>query len=266
MMGNSLVELVDVTVMHGQNIIFDKLSLTIKKHSITAILGPSGVGKTTLLKIITKQITPSSGRVLIDGCDLSTLNTEKLLSIRRKMGLLFQSSALFTDLNVFENVAFPLRENTNLSESLIRNLVLMKLQAVGLRGVAEFFPSQLSGGMARRIAFARAAIMDPYLMMYDEPFTGQDPISLGVLVNLIKHQNKIFGTTTILVSHDVQITCNLADDVYFLSEGKIIASGSASIMLENVDPSVKQFMHGESDGKVPFHYPAQEYIEELIND
>lgn len=265
-MNTNLIELSDVTVMHGQNVIFDRLSLSIKKHSITAILGPSGVGKTSLLKIITKQIVPISGTVLIDGCDLSTLSIEKLLTIRRKMGLLFQNSALFTDLTVFENVAFPLRENTNLSESLIKNLVLMKLQAVGLRGASGFFPSQLSGGMARRVAFARASILDPDLMMYDEPFTGQDPISLGVLANLIKHQNQVFGTTTVLVSHDVNITCKLADEVYFISEGKILASGLASIMLDSKDPAVKQFMHGESDGKVPFHFPAREYLEELTND
>jgi phospholipid/cholesterol/gamma-HCH transport system ATP-binding protein len=245
--------------------IFNNIDMNVERGKITAIMGPSGSGKTTLLRLIGAQLTPDSGTIHVNGQDIHQLPRKELLAARKNMGLLFQSSALFTHLNVFENVAFPLREHTELNESMLRDIVLMKLEAVGLRGAARLMPSQLSGGMARRVALARTMALDPELMMYDEPFTGQDPISMGVLVRLIKRLNQLLKTTTIIVSHDVEETCSIADYVYLISGGRIIGQGTPEELKESTEPEVKQFMHGEADGAVPFHYPAKPYIEELLD-
>jgi len=239
--------------------------MSVQRGKITAIMGPSGSGKTTLLQLIGAQLTPDSGIIKVEGQDIHQLPRRALYEARRNMGLLFQSSALFTDLSVFENVAFPLNEHTELGEAMIRDIVLMKLEAVGLRGAAHLMPTQLSGGMARRVALARTIALDPELMMYDEPFTGQDPISLGVLGRLIKRLNQLLHTTTIIVSHDVAETCSIADYVYLIAGGKIIGQGSPDDLLHSNEPQIRQFMHGEADGVVPFHYPARAYTEELLD-
>lgn len=245
--------------------IFNNIDMNVERGKITAIMGPSGSGKTTLLRLIGAQLTPDSGTIHVNGQNIHQLPRKELFAARKNMGLLFQSSALFTHLDVFENVAFPLREHTELNESMLRDIVLMKLEAVGLRGAAQLMPSQLSGGMARRVALARTIALDPELMMYDEPFTGQDPISMGVLVRLIKRLNQLLKTTTIIVSHDVEETCSIADYVYLISGGRIIGQGTPEELKESKEPEVKQFMHGEADGAVPFHYPAKPYIEELLD-
>ncbi|MFN7098265.1 MAG: ATP-binding cassette domain-containing protein, partial [Gammaproteobacteria bacterium] len=208
---------------------------------------------------------PDSGQIYVNGQNIHQLSRKSLYETRRNMGLLFQSSALFTHLSVFENVAFPLREHTELNASMIRNIVLMKLEAVGLRGAAHLMPAQLSGGMCRRVALARTIALDPVLMMYDEPFTGQDPISMGVLVRLIQRLNQLLHTTTIIVSHDVEETCSIADYIYLISGGKIIGQGTPDELKRSIEPQIRQFMHGEADGVVPFHYPAKPYTEELLN-
>ena len=245
--------------------IFNALDLKVMRGKITAIMGPSGSVKTTLLQLIGGLVAPTSGEVLVDGHAVHRIPKVQLYALRRNMGLLFQNSALFTHLSVFDNVAFPLREHTLLSASMVRDIVLMKLQAVGLRGAASLMPAQLSGGMARRVAFARAIALDPGLMMYDEPFTGQDPISMGVLVRLIKQLNQLLQTTTIIVSHDVAETCSIADYVYLLAGGRLIGQGEPSALRESTEPQVRQFMHGEADGVVPFHYPSRAYHEELLD-
>jgi phospholipid/cholesterol/gamma-HCH transport system ATP-binding protein len=250
----------------GARVIFDDLNIQVAKGKITAIMGPSGTGKTTLLQLIGGLIKPDAGRVLVDGEDIHRLSKRDLLRARRDMGLLFQSGALFSHLSVFDNVAFPLREHTALDKTLIRHVVLMKLEAVGLRGAATLMPAQLSGGMARRVALARAIALDPQLMMYDEPFTGQDPISMGVLIRLIQRLNHLLHTTTIIVSHDVEETCMIADYVYLISGGKVIGEGTPKALQASDAPDIKQFMYGEADGVVPFHYPAAVYFEELIHD
>jgi len=259
------VNISQLTFTRGERVIFDHIDMSIEKGKITAIMGPSGSGKTTLLRLISAQLFPDSGSVHVNGKNIHNISRKELYKARQKMGLLFQSGALFTHLTVFENVAFPLREHTNLNESMLRNIVLMKLQAVGLRGAADLMPDELSGGMARRVALARAIALDPELIMYDEPFTGQDPISMGVLVRLIQQLNQLLGITTIIVSHDVNETCSIADKLYLISEAKIIGEGHPRELLKSNNPKIKQFMHGESDGVVPFHYPAQPYIEELMN-
>jgi phospholipid/cholesterol/gamma-HCH transport system ATP-binding protein len=228
-------------------------------------MGPSGSGKTTLLRLIGAQLSPEQGEIFVQGKNVHRLTRKDLYEARRNMGLLFQSSALFTHLSVFDNVAFPLREHTRLNASMLREIVLMKLESVGLRGAADLMPAELSGGMARRVALARTIALDPGLMMYDEPFTGQDPISMGVLVRLIKRLNELLGTTTIIVSHDVEETCSIADYVYLISGGKIIGQGTPQHLIHSSEPQIKQFMHGEADGVVPFHYPARPYTEELLD-
>ena len=249
----------------GEREIFSDLSLTIQKGCITAIMGPSGTGKTTLLKLIGGELKPDSGLIEIEGQNVPSLSRKALYALRQNMGVLFQSGALFTDLSVFENVAFPIREHTRLSDTLIRHIVLMKLEAVGLRGVASLMPSALSGGMARRVALARALAFDPSLMLYDEPFTGQDPISMAVLLKLIKKLNDILNTTSIIVSHDVEETLSIADYVYIISQGKVLADGTPAEIAASTNPLVRQFVHGQDDGIFPFHYPAKALVEDLIN-
>lgn len=259
------VQINNLVFTRGERSIFAGVDMVVERGKITAIMGPSGSGKTTLLRLIGAQLKPDSGRITVNNQDMHALSRKELYAARRKMGLLFQSSALFTHLSVFENVAFPLQEHTELNASMIRDIVLMKLEAVGLRGAANLMPSELSGGMARRVALARTIALDPELMMYDEPFTGQDPISMGVLVRLIKRLNQLLHTTTIIVSHDVEETCSIADYIYLISGGNIIGEGTPKALKESSEPQIKQFMYGEADGVVPFHYPAKPYTEELMN-
>jgi phospholipid/cholesterol/gamma-HCH transport system ATP-binding protein len=227
-------------------------------------MGPSGTGKTTLLRLITRQARPESGTIHVAGFDLASLNRAQLYVLRRRMGMLFQNGALLTDLNVFENVAFPLREHTSLPERLIRQLVLTKLQAVGLRGAIDLMPAELSGGMSRRVALARAIVMDPEILIYDEPFVGLDPISMGVILRLIRRLNDTLGLTSIVVSHDVQEISSVADAVFLLSGGTVVAHGTPAEMRSSKSEIVHQFMDGLADGPVPFHYPAPEYFGELL--
>lgn len=264
-MDNNLVQINNLSFARGERLIFDNLNIKVARGQITAIMGPSGSGKTTLLRLIGGLLQPLHGNILVEGQNIHSLSDQDLARARKKMGLLFQSSALFTHLSVFENVAFPLREHTNLDESMLRNVVLMKLEAVGLRGAQNLMPADLSGGMARRVALARAIALDPALMMYDEPFTGQDPISMGVLLRLIKQFNTLLGLTSIIVSHDIAETCSIADYVYLIANGRVIGEGEPQQLLEASSPMIHQFMHGEADGAVPFHYPARPYLEELMN-
>ena len=245
--------------------IFSGLNLTVRRGRITAIMGPSGTGKTTLLKLITAQIFADRGQASVFGKDLAQLDTQEIYAVRKRMGMLFQNGALLTDMTVFENVAFPVREHTDLPEPLIRMLVLTKLEAVGLRGAADLLPGELSGGMARRVALARAIVMDPEVLIYDEPFVGLDPISLGVILRLIKQMNVALGITTIVVSHDVQELSSIADDSYLLSAGSVAATGTPQELLKSDQPAVHQFMTGDAEGPVPFHYPAGDYITQLMS-
>ncbi len=259
--------LVEVRGLHyaiGERTIFQDLSLDVPRGGITAIMGPSGCGKTTLLRMIGGSLKPDRGRVLVAGRDVSRVPRAELFSIRRRMGVLFQSAALFTDLTVFENVAFPLRAHTKLPEDSIRDLVLMKLNAVGLRGARALMPNELSGGMARRVALARAIALDPELIMYDEPFAGQDPIAMGVLLSLIGNLNASLGTTSLVVSHDIHETASIADRIYVLSGGGVIGVGAASALKDHPEPEVRQFINGTPDGPVAFHYPAADYSEDLF--
>ncbi len=255
-MTSELVSIKSLSFHRNQRAIFDDVSLSIPKGKITAIMGPSGIGKTTLLRLIGGQIAPTQGEIWFDGDNIPTLSCQRLYQVRKKMSMLFQSGALFTDMNVYDNVAFPLREHTQLPQELIDTLVKLKLEAVGLRGAAQLMPSELSGGMARRAALARAIALDPELIMYDEPFVGQDPITMGVLVELIKNLNHALGVTSIVVSHDVPEVMSIADHVYLLSNGKVIAQGSPDELRQNQDPRVQQFLLGQEDGPVPFHFPA----------
>jgi len=259
----NLVEIRDLRFSYGDRPILSGLRMDFPLGKVVAVMGGSGSGKTTILRLIGGQLKPSSGTVQMNGQAVHDLDTPGLYQLRRKMGMLFQNGALFTDLTVFENVAFPLREHTNLPEELLHDLVLMKLNAVGLRNAAHLKPSEISGGMARRVALARAIALDPQLMMYDEPFTGLDPISLGVTANLIRRLNDALGSTSIIVSHDVSESFSIADYVYFLSEGKIVAEGTPSEMMVSQDPYVKQFVHAEADGPVPFHYPGRSLAADL---
>jgi len=245
-----------VSFQRGDQAIFTDLNLAIPKGKITAILGPSGTGKTTLLKLLCGQLQPSQGEVVLDGKNLANLNRSELLSLRKRLSLLFQSGALFTDMTVFENVAFALREHTNLPQHMIRDLVLLRLETVGLRGAAQLMPSQLSGGMARRVALARSLALDPEFIMYDEPFTGQDPISMAVLIKLIRQVHENLELTSVLVSHDVEEALSLADYVYVLAQGRIVAKGSPQSLSQDTNPFVQQFLFGQGEGAVPFHYPA----------
>lgn len=265
-MHDNLVEIANLTFSREDRVIFRGLNIQVKRGAITAIMGPSGSGKTTLLHLIGGLLKPDSGQIIVNDEDIHQLSYRALSKARRKMGMLFQNSALFTHLSVFDNVAFPLKEHTRLNKAMLRDIVLMKLEAVGLRGAADMMPSELSGGMARRVALARACALDPELMMYDEPFTGQDPISMSVLVRLIKRLNELLHTTTIIVSHDVEETCSIADYVYLIAEGVVVAEGTPLALKQSTQSEVKQFMHGEADGAVPFHYPARPYTEELLDD
>ncbi len=246
--------------------IFSKLNLNFVRGQVTSVMGPSGIGKTTLLRLIGGLLYPTQGEVIVDGQNLHHLSRKLLEQIRKRMSLLFQSSALFTNLSVYDNVAFPLRAHTTLSERMIRQIVLMKLQIVGLRGARDLMPSALSGGMERRVALARALALDPQIIMYDEPFTGLDPISMGVIVKLIKEIHQALGMTSIIVSHDVAEANQISDHIYLISGGNLIGQGKPSEMLQSHEPAIKQFIHGIPDGIVPFHYPARDYTEELFSD
>lgn len=266
MTSENLIEVQDLSFYRGDKCILSSINLSIPRGKITAIMGPSGCGKTTLLSLMGGLLKPHSGEVNFDGVVINQLKRQALYALRREIGVLFQSGALFTDLSVYENVAFPIREHANLPESMVRNIVMMKLEAVGLRGAQSLMPQDLSGGMARRVALARSIALDPRLMMYDEPFTGQDPISMAMLVKLIKQLNELLGMTTVIVSHDVDETLAIADQVYLLAKGQVIASGSADSIRHSDNPMVKQFILGLADGEVPFHYPARAYKEELLDD
>lgn len=254
---NAYVSVSKLSFSRGERVIYDDVSLTIPKGKITAIMGPSGTGKTTLLRLIAAQLDPDSGTILVDGQNLHKLSRSDLYKERKKMGMLFQSGALFSDMSVAENVAFPLEEHTKLDAVSIRQIVSDKLHSVGLRGASKLMPAELSGGMARRVALARAIALDPQLVMYDEPFTGQDPISKGVLVKLIKQLNDSANITSVIVSHDVDESLSIADHVCILAGGKVIAEGTAEDIRHSMDPQVKQFLNGEPDGPVPFHYPDE---------
>ncbi|KQP23209.1 ABC transporter ATP-binding protein [Pseudorhodoferax sp. Leaf267] len=251
-----LVTLQDLSFGYGERLILDGVSLTVPRGKVTALMGASGGGKTTVLRLIGGQIRPQRGKLLFDGQDVGAMQAEALYAARRRMGMLFQFGALFTDLSVFENVAFPLREHTDLSEALVRDIVLMKLNAVGLRGARDLMPSEVSGGMARRVALARAIALDPELVMYDEPFAGLDPISLGTAAKLIRQLNDAMGLTSIVVSHDLDETFAIADQVIVLANGKIAAQGTPDEVRQSTDPLVHQFVHAEAEGPVRFHYPG----------
>lgn len=261
----TLIEVRDLKYSRGDKVIFDGIDVDVREGQVTAFMGPSGTGKTTLLRLITGQLKPDSGSIKVDGQEVSELDTDGLYALRKRMGFLFQASALLTDLSVFENVAFPLREHTDLPEALIRDLVLMKLQAVGLRGAHDMMPSELSGGMARRVALARAIVMDPDMIFYDEPFVGLDPISMGVIVRLIKLLNDALGLTSLVVSHDIAEIITVADEIYLLADGKVAAHGGPDVLDESGSEWVRQFMNGEADGPVPFHYPARELAADFLD-
>ncbi|MEM1263962.1 MAG: ATP-binding cassette domain-containing protein [Pseudomonadota bacterium] len=253
-----------VSFRRGQRTIFDELSLVIPRGKVTAIMGPSGAGKTTLLKLVTRQLLPDRGTVSVAGQELAQLGRPDLYALRKRIGILFQNGALLTDLSVFENVAFPLREHTRLPASIIRHIVLTKLHAVGLRGAAQMMPGELSGGMARRVALARAIAMDPEIIIYDEPFVGLDPISMGVIVRLVRQMNDALGISSIVVSHDVAELSSVADRSFLISGGKVAASGSPEDLSSTPSDLVQQFMNGMADGPVPFHFPAPDYAEQLL--
>ncbi|CCK00506.1 Uncharacterized ABC transporter, ATP-binding protein YrbF [Cronobacter malonaticus 507] len=265
--GETLIDVRGVSFTRGNRSIFDNISLTVPRGKVTAIMGPSGIGKTTLLRLIGGQIAPDCGEILFDGENIPAMSRSRLYEVRKRMSMLFQSGALFTDLNVFENVAYPLREHTRLPEPLLRSTVMMKLEAVGLRGAAKLMPSELSGGMARRAraALARAIALEPDLIMFDEPFVGQDPITMGVLVKLISELNSALGVTCVVVSHDVPEVLSIADYAYIVADKRIVAQGSAQALQENTDPRVRQFLDGIADGPVPFRYPAGDYHHDLIS-
>ncbi|MFO1317335.1 MAG: ABC transporter ATP-binding protein [Burkholderiales bacterium] len=258
------VELTDVTFGYDRRRpVLTGISMQIPRGRVVAIMGGSGCGKTTILRLIGGQLRQQAGAVRVGGREVSDMTRDELFDLRRRVGMLFQFGALFTDMSVFENVAFPIREHTDLPEPLVRDLVLMKLHAVGLRGAAQLMPSELSGGMARRVALARAVALDPMLVMYDEPFAGLDPISLGVVGQLIRKLNDALGITSVVVTHDVYESLKIVDYLYFVSEGRIIAQGTPDEVRRSADPFVRQFVDGEPDGPVPFHYPASPYAEEL---
>jgi phospholipid/cholesterol/gamma-HCH transport system ATP-binding protein len=249
----------------GERSIFDGLDLKVARGSITAVMGPSGTGKTTLLRLLTGQIRADAGSVEVLGQDVASLRRPELFALRRRMGVLFQNGALLTDLDVFENVAFPVRENARLPEPVLRRLVLMKLEAVGLRGAEKLMPQELSGGMARRVALARAIVMDPQILIYDEPFVGLDPISMGIIVRLIRRLNDALGITSIVVSHDVAEVGSISDYSYLLAGGRAVAHGTTAELDASADPAVRQFMQGSAEGPVSFHYPAGDYLASLLD-
>lgn len=260
-----LIKIRDLHFARGDRVIFDGVDIDIPRGKVTAIMGPSGTGKTTLLKLIGGQLQPARGSIEVDGQNVHKLSRSALYKLRMRMGMLFQTGALLTDLSVYDNVAYPLREHTDLPESMIRRLVLMKLEAVGLRGARDLMPSALSGGMARRVALARAIALDPMMVMYDEPFTGQDPISMGVLAQLVRRLNDAVGLTSILVSHDVEETAGISDFIYVIHGGKVIENGTPDQIAASRSEAVRQFMSGLPDGPVGFHYEAPTLEEDLLS-
>ncbi|MDH3980448.1 MAG: ATP-binding cassette domain-containing protein [Gammaproteobacteria bacterium] len=263
-MAEPVVQIRDLRFARGERMIFDGVDLDIRPGGVTAIMGPSGTGKTTLLKLIGGQLQPLSGSIRVHGEEVPGLARAALYRLRRRIGMLFQSGALLTDINVFDNVAYPIREHTGLPETLVRDLVLMKLEAVGLRGAAQLMPSELSGGMSRRVALARAIALDPDIVMYDEPFTGQDPISMGVLVKLIRELNNALGMTSVVVSHDVREATAIADYAYLLSDGKVVDHGTPDELWGSRSDWSQQFLNGQPDGPVAFHYPAPDFRDDLL--
>ncbi|MCP4286962.1 MAG: ATP-binding cassette domain-containing protein [Gammaproteobacteria bacterium] len=263
---NPLVSIRNLRFSRGERVIFDGVDIDIPRGKVTAIMGPSGTGKTTLLKLIGGQLRPAAGTIQVDGEQVHRLGTRDLYRLRMRMGMLFQTGALLTDITAFENVAYPIREHTNLPESLVRKLVLLKLEAVGLRGARDLMPHELSGGMARRVALARAVALDPMMIMYDEPFTGQDPISMGVLVKLIRALNDASRLTSIVVSHDVHEAAQIADYIYIISGGRVIEHGVPDAMMNSASEWTAQFMNGLADGPVPFHYPGCELKQDLLGE
>ncbi len=259
-----MVKIRDLRFAHGARTIFDGMDFDIPRGKITAIMGPSGTGKTTLLRLIGGQLAPLAGSVLVEGENIHGVSRDNLYRLRKRMSLLFQTGALFTDLTVFENVAFPLREHTRLPESMLRDLVLMKLQVVGLRGARDLMPAELSGGMARRVALARAIALDPAMIMYDEPFTGQDPITVGVIMQLIRMLTDTLGITSIIVSHDVHELSMISDYMYMIAGGKVVGYGTPQELGHSESGWIRQFLGGLPDGPVPFHYPAVDYAQDLL--
>lgn len=259
-----LVDIQNLTFSRGERVIYDDMSMQFTRGKVTAIMGPSGIGKTTLLRLIGGQLKPDAGHIWFEDQDIPTLGRRDLYQARKKMSMLFQSGALFSDMTVFDNVAFPIREHTKLPEEIIRMMVLMKLESVGLRGARDLMPAELSGGMARRAALARAIALDPQLIMYDEPFAGQDPISMGVIVRLIRSLNDALGLTSIVVSHDVNEVMSIADYVYVVAERRVIGHGTPEQLRQHESPLVQQFLQGLADGPVPFHFKAADYAQELM--
>ena len=263
---DNLVEIENLDFAYDDRVILNGISLAIPRGKVVAIMGGSGCGKTTLLRLIGGQLRPSRGEIRVDGLSVPALSSADLYALRRRMGMLFQFGALFTDISVFDNVAYQMREHTTLPEELIRDMVLMKLNAVGLRGAHGLMPAELSGGMARRVALARAISLDPMLIMYDEPFAGLDPISLGIIGQLIRKLNDALGATTIMVTHDIQESLLIVDFIYFMSDGKVVALGTPDEIRASHHPFVHQFVCAEADGPVPFHYPAAPLAAELLAD
>ena len=264
-MTENIVTLTDVHLKRAGKPVLVDLSLRIPRGKVTAVIGPSGVGKTTLLELIGGRLRPDNGYLLVDGLSVPDLGRRELFELRKRMGMLFQGGALLSDLDVYENIAFPLREHTHLPEPVLRQLILMKLELVGLRGARRLMPDELSGGMTRRVALARAIAMDPQIVMYDEPFTGLDPISKAIIVKLIKKLNKTLAITSIVVTHDVAEAIQIADFVYMLGEGRVLASGTAKEIQNSTRADVRQFLQGQADGPVPFHYEADDYFADLFN-
>jgi len=259
-----IVRIRDLSFARGSRRIFDGLDIDIARGKVTAIMGPSGTGKSTLLGLLTGQLVADRGSINVDGQEVGSLSRRRLYALRKRIGMLFQQGALLTDLSVYDNVAFPLREHTDLHERLIRHIVLSKLHAVGLRGAADMMPSELSGGMARRVALARAIALDPDILIYDEPFVGLDPISMGVILRLVRRMNDALGLTSIVVSHDVEEIATVADCSFLLSDGKVVAAGTPDELAQNSSATVRQFMQGMADGPVPFHYPAPDYSDQIL--
>ncbi|WMY97090.1 MAG: phospholipid ABC transporter ATP-binding protein MlaF [Arsenophonus sp.] len=261
---NHIIKIKNMFFSRGKNLIFNNINLSIPRGKITAIMGPSGIGKTTLLRLISGQLIPDKGEIFFDGDNISKLSRSELYIVRKKMSMLFQSIALFTDINVFDNVAFPLREHTFLTRDIIHTLVMMKLEAVGLRGAANLMPDELSGGMARRVALARSIALDPELILFDEPFVGQDPITMGILTNLIYKLNYALGITCVIVSHDIHALFSITDKAYIFAEKCIIACGTVRELKKNKNKKIKQFLNGISNGPIQFRFPAKKYLEDLL--
>lgn len=263
-MTDKIVEIDNLSFGYGNRLLHKGINMSFARGQVVAIMGGSGSGKTTLLRMIGGQLKPVGGEVRVGDAVVHKQNRHGLQKLRRKMGMLFQMGALFTDLSVFENVAFPMREHTQLPESMIRDMVMMKLNAVGLRGARDFMPAELSGGMARRVALARAVVLDPSIIMYDEPFTGLDPTSMSVVCNLVRSLNDALGATSIIVTHDIKEAFDLVDYVYLIADGVVAAEGTPDQMRASTLPFVHQFVHGDVDGPVPFHYPAPDYRQDLL--